>query len=177
MSKWTFLTNHSHVLLCLVRTPEATMREVADLVGITERAVQRIVADLEEAGYLKRRRVGRRNTYRVARRRPLRHPIECHRQVSALIELVEAVDAGGEPGPCRQALSVEPDGEPSLLELPLERLSRRLVLGRVREEDVDRHFSHSAPLRRAMVAISQAGRRQGPAVRCDTLDEVGPSGT
>ena len=51
---WTFLTNHAHVLLCIAREPEARMRDVAQLVGITERAVQRIVADLEEAEYIER---------------------------------------------------------------------------------------------------------------------------
>ena len=62
---WTFLTNHAHVLLCIAKEPEARMRDVATLVGITERAVQRIVADLEEAGYIARIRHGRRNRYKV----------------------------------------------------------------------------------------------------------------
>ena len=57
--RWTFLTNHAHVLLCLVRSPEWRLREVAQAVGVTERAVQRIVTDLEEGGYLTRRRAGR----------------------------------------------------------------------------------------------------------------------
>lgn len=85
---WTFLTNHAHVLLCIAREPEARMRDVADLVGITERAVQRIVADLEEGGYLERIRQGRRNRYQVRDHLPLRHPIERHEQVSSLIALV-----------------------------------------------------------------------------------------
>ena len=63
------------------------MRDVAELVGITERAVQRIVADLEEAGYIERSRDGRRNRYKVEKSLPLRHPIEEHRTVSALIAL------------------------------------------------------------------------------------------
>jgi predicted ArsR family transcriptional regulator len=86
---WTFLSNHAHVLLCLSRDPEARMREVADLVGITERAVQRIVMELEEAGYLEREKEGRRNRYWVDRRKPLRHPIEAHRRVEELLRLVE----------------------------------------------------------------------------------------
>jgi DNA-binding MarR family transcriptional regulator len=85
---WTFLTNHAHVLLCLAKDPEARMREVASQVGITERAVQKIVADLEEAGYLTRTRDGRRNRYELHLSVPLRHPLECHRSVAALLALV-----------------------------------------------------------------------------------------
>ncbi len=62
---WTFLTNHAHVLLCVARDPGARLRDVADVVGITERAAQRIVAELEEAGYLTRTRDARRNRYEV----------------------------------------------------------------------------------------------------------------
>ena len=65
------------------------MREVANLVGITERAVQRIVADLEEAGYIVRIRHGRRNRYEVREHLPLRHPIERHERISSLIALVD----------------------------------------------------------------------------------------
>ena len=85
---WTFLTNHAHVLLCIARAPGARMRDVALAVGITERAVQRIVSDLEEAGYVKRVREGRRNRYLVRENLPLRHPIERHRRVRTLLELV-----------------------------------------------------------------------------------------
>ncbi|BDP42657.1 hypothetical protein DAETH_26260 [Deinococcus aetherius] len=88
-SQWTFLTNHSHVLLCLVREPGATLRRVADLVGITERAVQRIVRDLEQAGVITRRRQGRRNTYTVDPGFHLRHPLEAHRTVGHLLALLE----------------------------------------------------------------------------------------
>lgn len=86
---WTFLSNHGHVLLCLAQEPELLMREVAERVGISERAVQRIVADLEGAGYLEREKDGRRNRYRVQRRKRLRHPIEAHNKVSELLKLVE----------------------------------------------------------------------------------------
>ena len=85
---WTFLTNHAHVLLCLAREPDARMRDVAERVGITERAVQRIVVDLEKAGFLRRSRAGRRNRYQLRSDLPLRHPIEQHQLVSSLIELV-----------------------------------------------------------------------------------------
>lgn len=86
--EWTFLSNHAHVLLCIAREPEVRLREVALRVGITERAVQRIVADLEEGGYLSRSREGRRNRYEVHLDRPLRHPVESHRQVSVLLNLI-----------------------------------------------------------------------------------------
>lgn len=85
---WTFLTNHAHVLLCIARDPEARMREVANQVGITERAVQRIVAELEAAGYLVHERDGRRNRYEVRAAQPLRHPIEQHCRVAQLIKMV-----------------------------------------------------------------------------------------
>jgi len=85
---WTFLTNHAHVLLCLARDPQTRMREIAHLVGITERAVQRIIADLEDAGHLVRVRQGRRNRYEIRDDLPLRHPVEGHVQVSALLNFV-----------------------------------------------------------------------------------------
>lgn len=85
---WTFLTNHAHVLLCLARDPEARMRDVASRVGITERAVQKIVADLEKAGYLTRSRAGRRNRYTLHPHAPLRHPLESHKNVDSLLTLV-----------------------------------------------------------------------------------------
>jgi DNA-binding MarR family transcriptional regulator len=87
-ASWTFLTNHAHVLLCLAREPGARIRDVAADVGITERAVQRIVVDLEQAGYLRRRRAGRRNRYELRVDLPLRHPLEQHRLVSSLLALV-----------------------------------------------------------------------------------------
>lgn len=85
---WTFLTNHSHVLICLAEDPEMRLRDVAERVGITERAVFRIVAELEEAGILTRHREGRRNQYEVHGEQPLRHPIEQHRTVGDLLGLV-----------------------------------------------------------------------------------------
>ena len=86
-SAWTFLTNHSHVLICLDLTPDATLREVAILVGITERAVQRIVADLEAENILVRDKFGRKNRYCINKDLPLRHPLEGHRTVGELIAL------------------------------------------------------------------------------------------
>ena len=77
---WTFLSNHGHVLVALAADPQARMRDVALSVGITERAVQLIVRDLSEAGYLEVQRVGRRNTYTVVRNRPLRHRVGTARE-------------------------------------------------------------------------------------------------
>lgn len=83
---WTFLTNHAHVLLALYRQPDLRQRDIAQLVGITEGAVQRILCDLEHAGYLDAERIGRRNRYRVHPHRSLRHPLESHHTVGALLE-------------------------------------------------------------------------------------------
>ncbi|MGE3886377.1 MAG: helix-turn-helix transcriptional regulator [Vicinamibacterales bacterium] len=88
-SRWTFLTNHGHVLLCLVQEPELRLRDVAERVGVTERAVQGIVADLEEAGYLTRHRTGRQNVYEINGDRPMRHPVEAHQTIRALIDLMK----------------------------------------------------------------------------------------
>lgn len=82
---WTFLSNYSHVLICLAKDPEMKMREVARLVGITERAVQRIIADLVAAGVLERARFGRQNRYAINFDLPLRHPLEGHRSVGDLL--------------------------------------------------------------------------------------------
>ena len=73
---WTFLTNHTHVLVCIARDPGVAMRSISAQVGITERAVLRIITDLVAAGYLVREREGRGNTYRLHTARPLRHPLE-----------------------------------------------------------------------------------------------------
>lgn len=85
---WTFLSNHAHVLLCLAEDPQLPLRDVAQRVGITERSVQRIVSELETGGYLVRSREGRCNRYTLRRSQPLRHPIEMHKRVGDLIEMV-----------------------------------------------------------------------------------------
>jgi uncharacterized membrane protein len=94
--RWTFLSNHAHVLVLLNGSPGLVLREVARQVGITERAVQRIVRDLEDGGYLERAKVGRTNRYCVVREMPLRHPIESHRRIGDLLALLveEAADRG-----------------------------------------------------------------------------------
>jgi hypothetical protein len=85
---WTFLSNHAHVLICIAQEPGVRLREVAVRVGITERAVQRIVADLEAGGYLSRKRKGRRNFYELHADRPFRNPVAAHRNVGLLIDLI-----------------------------------------------------------------------------------------
>lgn len=86
--EWTFLTNHAHVLLCIAGDREIRLRDVAASVGITERAAQRIVMELEEAGYLDRERVGRRNRYRLHADQPLRHPMDRNHWVGELLTVL-----------------------------------------------------------------------------------------
>ena len=87
-NRWTFLTNHAHVLIVLNAEPDVVLREVAHRVGITERAVQRIIQDLEAEGFIKIEKVGRKNRYQVRKKQPLRHPIEAHRDIGDLLELI-----------------------------------------------------------------------------------------
>ena len=85
---FTFLTNHSHVLLLIAANPEMRMREMAVTVGITERAVQRIIDELSTAGYLTVTKDGRRNRYEVIKDKPLRHVVEGHCTIGELIQFV-----------------------------------------------------------------------------------------
>lgn len=86
---WTFLTNHAHVLLCLARGEALTARELGLRIGITERAVQVILADLTDGGYLIKKKVGRRNLYTVNQKGRLRHPLEAHHSIGELITALE----------------------------------------------------------------------------------------
>jgi hypothetical protein len=90
---WTFLTNHGHVLVLLSRNPHLVLREVALHVGITERAVQRIIADFENCGIIDRKKIGRQNHYRIRTDQPLRHPNESHRTIGELLTLINGADA------------------------------------------------------------------------------------
>ena len=92
MAEWTFFTNHAHVLFCIARDPEIRVRDLAVLVGITERAAQRIVADLVAAGYLERSRDGRRNRYQVRADLPLRHPVEQPHRVGEVLAVLSDAD-------------------------------------------------------------------------------------
>jgi DNA-binding IclR family transcriptional regulator len=74
MAEWKFITNHAQVLLCVAHDPEIRLREIAGACGITERAAHRIIADLEEAGYISRERMGRRNRYEFHPEVAMRHP-------------------------------------------------------------------------------------------------------
>jgi predicted transcriptional regulator len=87
---WTFLSNHGHVLVCLARDPDARMRDVADAVGITERAVQQIVRDLVTEGCVEKQKEGRRNHYRVVRSAHFRHQLEAEVTLGAFVDLVLA---------------------------------------------------------------------------------------
>jgi DNA-binding MarR family transcriptional regulator len=88
-STWTFLTNHTHVLLCIAQDSGIRLREIAARVGITERAAQRIVSDLEAGGYVERTRVGRRNRYRIDLALSLRHPLEAHLAIGELLDVLD----------------------------------------------------------------------------------------
>jgi hypothetical protein len=87
---WRFVTNHGHVLACIAADPDARLRDIAVIVGITERTVAQIVSQLEEAGYLTKTRVGRRNRYEVHGELPLRHPQHSHHTVGELIDFLKA---------------------------------------------------------------------------------------
>jgi DNA-binding transcriptional ArsR family regulator len=93
MAQWTFLTNHAHVLLCVSKNPTIRLRDIAEDVGITERAAQRIVGELEEAGYLVRVREGRRNVYELNTAMPLRHPLDSAHRISELLSAFSSAKA------------------------------------------------------------------------------------
>jgi predicted transcriptional regulator len=87
---WRFLSNHTQVLLCIQRDPNVRFRDIADSVGITERAAQRIVADLVESGYVESERIGRRNHYRVNADTAMRHPAQEGHDVGELLRLLQS---------------------------------------------------------------------------------------
>jgi DNA-binding IclR family transcriptional regulator len=89
---WRFLSNHTQVLLCLSRDPNARFRDIAESVGITERAAQRIVADLIESGYVESERVGRRNHYRIRTDIAMRHPAQDGHDIGQLLKLLQLND-------------------------------------------------------------------------------------
>lgn len=98
-ARWTFLSNYSHVLVCLTRDPEMRVRDIAAAVGVTERAIQRILLELEAEGVITRERDGRRNRYVIHHRVPLRHPLEAHRTIGDLLKLASESDRRGIPRP------------------------------------------------------------------------------
>ncbi len=86
---WTYLSNHAHVLVALAKSPEARVRDLAESVGITERAVLQILHDLEESGAIARHRTGRRTSYAIDRTAALRHPLEAHRHIEDILRLAD----------------------------------------------------------------------------------------
>jgi DNA-binding Lrp family transcriptional regulator len=95
---WRFVTSHTQVLLCIARDPDTRVRDIAETVGITERAVQRIVADLVEAGFVKRERVGRRSRYTIDREIEMRHPSQAGHEIGELLDVLELAEADGRVG-------------------------------------------------------------------------------
>jgi len=91
---WRFVTNHTQVLLCIARDGDVRLRDVAERVGITERAAQRIVADLVEAGFVERKKIGRRNHYSIVRRAKMRHPAQVNQEIGALLDLLGSTEPG-----------------------------------------------------------------------------------
>lgn len=104
-SEWTFLTNHAHILLCIAEKPDSRLRDLAQRVGITERAVQGIVADLSQGKYLEVVRVGRRNAYVVSRNRAFRHEVEKHKKMKDLIDLIIDKAARGKRSMVRHSVA------------------------------------------------------------------------
>lgn len=90
---WRFVTNHTQVLLCIARQDDVRLRDIAQSVGITERAAQRIVVDLVDAGYVRREREGRRNRYIVNHDRAMRHPAQEDHQIGELLSLLSLDDS------------------------------------------------------------------------------------
>ncbi len=95
---WTLLTGHGHVLVEIARNPEARIRDISPVVGLTERSVQAIVADLEAAGYLTRTRTGRRVVYTVDRDSLFRHAAQEGHRVGPFLDLLAADGTEITPG-------------------------------------------------------------------------------
>jgi DNA-binding IclR family transcriptional regulator len=98
-SGWTFLTNHARVLATIADNPNVRVRDIAARYRLTERAVQRIINDLEQDGYLSHTREGRTNTYRIEPGKVLRHPAEAGLTVASLLSLLVRDEAHREPRP------------------------------------------------------------------------------
>jgi DNA-binding IclR family transcriptional regulator len=91
-ASWSFLTNHARVLICIARDPGIRLREIGEAVGITERAAHRIVGELADAGYVSRRRIGRRNHYTIRADLPVPDSVARHRRVGDLLAILTAGD-------------------------------------------------------------------------------------
>lgn len=86
MSKWTFLSNHARVLILLANHPKITARELANMIGITERSVRKIIGDLEEDGYIEKFKEGRRVSYKIHPELPFRYPTEKDKSIKSLLK-------------------------------------------------------------------------------------------
>ncbi len=87
-TSWSLLSNHGHVLVAVAQDPDARLRDIADAVGVTERAVHAILTDLIDAGYVSKQRDGRRNHYEVHLDLTLRHPLERGHRIGDLLNAV-----------------------------------------------------------------------------------------
>lgn len=103
MTTWSFLTSHARVLLALASDPDLRLREIGDLVGITERRAHDIITDLTRSGYVVKQREGRRNSYEIRSDRPLRDGLTEHRTIGDMLSLLadteRALDDSDDPGP------------------------------------------------------------------------------
>jgi hypothetical protein len=116
---WTLLTGHGHVLVEIARNPKARIRDIAPVVGLTERTVQVIVADLEAAGYLTRTRDGRRNRYTVNSDSLFRHPAQEGHRVGPFLALLASGDGlTSEPGTGHGTRPARPGEQPDWAETP-----------------------------------------------------------
>lgn len=91
---WAFLTNHAQVLVCIAEDPDVRLRDIGDRIGLTERAVHRLVNDLVDAGYVTRERVGRRNRYSINAHAPLPDQVARKRSIGELLRVLGAAEDG-----------------------------------------------------------------------------------
>jgi len=134
MNNWTLFSNHGHVLVCLARNSDARLRDVAADVGITERAVQKIVRDLHNEGMISIKKNGRRNCYHIHKKKPLRHTLEAHCVLGDLITVVNKrlpKTQPVEPG----VVSVEAKVEP--VDAKMEPVETKVVPVETRVEPVE----------------------------------------
>ena len=106
MNAWTIFSNHGHVLVCLARNPDSRLRDVAADVGITERAVQKIVRDLQDGDMVTVTKHGRRNRYRINLKQTLRHDLESHCTLSELVRFIDIKKPAQQP-----AVAAEPEAQ------------------------------------------------------------------
>jgi len=135
MSDWTFFSNYGHVLVCLAQNREVRLRDVALEVGVTERAVQKIVRDLQIEGFLTVTKQGRCNRYRINRRKSLRHGLESHCTVGKLLTLL-AHSRTAAPAPGEQM-----EAEPAEIgETPVQTSAPPPVQALVEETDPEKEL-------------------------------------